>query len=221
VDLTVVWAAAATERRALADQLDRLTPAQWASPSLCAGWDVRTVTAHLVTALSPALLSFLVALARARGDLHRANDAVARRAATRPASDLVAELRRRAGSRTAPPVTGPRAPLTDVLVHAGDIRLPLGLPHEPAADGVRAALDFVTTGRPVGFVPRGRLAGLRLVAEDLDRSWGEGEEVGGRGIDLLMAACGRAAALERLHGPGADLLSGRLAARPPLAEGSR
>jgi hypothetical protein len=146
---------------------------------------------------------------------------VARRAAGRPASDLVAELRRRAGSRTAPPVTGPRAPLTDVLVHAGDIRLPLGLPHEPAADGVRAALDFVTTGRPVGFMPRGRLAGLRLVAEDLDRSWGEGEEVGGRGIDLLMAACGRPAALERLHGPGADLLTRRLATRPPLAEGSR
>jgi len=211
MDDDVVFAAAAAERRALAEQLAGLAPEQWAAPSLCAGWDVRVVTAHLVAALSPALLELLGAVVRAGGRLHHANDALARRTARQPTGDLVTALRQRADTRASPPVTGPRAPLTDVLVHAGDIRLPLGLAHDPAERGVRAALDFVTTGRPVGFVLRGRLTGLRLVAEDLDASWGTGPVVAGRGIDLLMAACGRSAVIDRLHGEAAGVLADRLA----------
>jgi hypothetical protein len=103
--------------------------------------------------------------------------------------------------------------LTDALVHAGDMTVPLGLPHDPAADHVRMALDFVTGGRPIGFVPRGRLTGIRLVADDLDGEWGEGEPVAGRGIDLLMAACGRAALLEKLRGVGAVTLAARVRSR--------
>lgn len=59
-----------------------------------------------------------------------------------------------AESRFAPPVTGPRAPLADGLVHEGDMRVPLGLAYDPPPDAVAAALDFVTGGRAVGFVPR-------------------------------------------------------------------
>lgn len=100
--------------------------------------------------------------------------------------------------------------MTDVLVHEGDIRVPLGLPSDPGPDAVRIALDFVTTGRPIGFVPRGRLKGLRLAAADVDWSFGEGAELSGRGIDLLMAACGRGAVLTRLSGPGRSVLRNRL-----------
>ena len=212
MDTDAVHAATAAERRALADLLDGLSPQQWATPSLCAGWDVRTVAGHLVGALDPALLPLLVAVARSGGRLHRANDAMARRAAQRPPADLVRALRERAGERSSPPGTGPRAPLTDVLVHTADVTHPLGLPHDPPAAHVRPALDFVTTGRPVGFVPRGRLPGLRLVAEDLGASWGEGAEVTGRGIDLLVAACGRPTALASLAGPGSAVLADRLGA---------
>lgn len=62
----------------------------------------------------------------------------------------------------------------------------------------------------MGFVPRSRLRGLRLVATDLDWSWGDGQEIWGRGIDLLMAACGRTAVLPQLDGPGRALLAARL-----------
>lgn len=205
-----VFAASAVERRAVADLITDLDDGQLATPSLCAGWDVRTVAAHLASAVAPSGRTFLVAVLRSGGNLHRANDAVARREARRPVADLARTLRTHAGSRFAPPVTGPRGPLTDVLVHAGDMRLPLGLPHEPAVTHVRLALDFVTQGRPVGFVPRRRLQGLRLVAEDLDWSSGDGELLSGRGIDLLMASCGRAPVLTRLHGPGGEILRRRL-----------
>ncbi|MEE6272500.1 maleylpyruvate isomerase family mycothiol-dependent enzyme [Georgenia sp. MJ206] len=206
----LAWSTAAAERRALADDLDNLTDEQWTTASLCAGWDVRTVTAHLVAALDPSPRPLVAALVRTGGRPHRANGVVARRTADQPIADLVSALRQRADTRAAPPVIGARGPLTDVLVHSGDIRLPLGLRHEPSPEGVRMALDFVVDGRPVGFTPRGRLTGLRLLAEDLGASWGEGEPVAGRGIDLLMAACGRSTVLGQLHGPGADLLARRL-----------
>ena len=212
VDRDRVFAATERERRAVADLLAGLDAAQLATPSLCAGWDVRTVAAHLAAALTGADGRFVLAVLRARGDLHRANDALAREGARRPVGDLVASLQGSAGRRVSPPVVGPRGPLTDVLVHGGDMRVPLGLPHDPAADGVRAALQFVTGGRPVGFVPRGRLAGLRLVAEDLGTTSGEGAEVRGRGIDLLMAVCGRRALLHALRGPGVPVLARRLSA---------
>jgi uncharacterized protein (TIGR03083 family) len=209
IDQDGVFAAVAASRRAVADLLESLDERQLATPSLCAGWDVRTVGAHLAQSAGPVLRETLGALVRARGHLHRANAESARRAAGRPVPEIAALLRERADSRFTPPVTGPRAPLTEVLVHGGDMRLPLGLPHQADPAAVRTALDFVTSGRPIGFVPRGRLRRLRLVATDLDWAWGSGPAASGRGLELLMAACGRAPVVDRLSGPGADELRRR------------
>jgi uncharacterized protein (TIGR03083 family) len=208
---TDVFQAAADRRRSVADLLESLDGAQLATPSLCTGWDVLTVGAHLADSLAPtAVRELLVGLVRSGGRLHRANDRAAHRAARRPVSETVALLRQRAESRAVPPVTGPRAPLTEVLVHEGDMRIPLGLPYDPGPDAVRIALQFVTDGRPVGFVPRNRLRGLRLTATDLDWSWGDGQEIRGRGIDLLMAGCGRSTVLPQLDGPGRGPLAAKL-----------
>lgn len=114
MDSQAVFAACARERRAVADLLESLDERQLATPSLCAGWDVRTVAAHLAAALAPSKRSFLAAAVRHAGNLHRANDAVARQAARRPVADLVEILRRHADRRFAPPLVGPREPLTDL-----------------------------------------------------------------------------------------------------------
>jgi uncharacterized protein (TIGR03083 family) len=205
-----VFTAAAEQRRGLADLVESLDDAQLATPSLCAGWDVRTVAGHLVAPLILTPRSLVTALVQARGSLDTANTLMARDVARHPTSELAALLRRHAASRFAPPVTGPRAPLTDTLVHGGDMRLPLGIPHDPAPAAVRLCLDFVTAGRPFGFLPRGRLRGLRLQATDQDWAWGEGAAITGRGIDLLMAACGRTATLAALAGPVSEILAKRL-----------
>ena len=207
-----VFRASAVERRAVADLLDTLDEAQLATASLCAGWDVRTVGAHLAGAVRPSVPALASALLRSGGNLHRANQLSAREAARRPVAEIARTLRDNAGSRFSPPVVGARGPLTDVLVHAGDIRVPLGMPHEPALGHVRMSLDFLTGGRPVGFVPRGTLRGLRLVATDLAWSSGDGATVSGRGIDLAMAVCGRSAVLDRLGGAGLPVLRHRLGA---------
>ena len=201
-----VYAASARERRGIADLLDGLGAAQLDTPSLCAGWSVRTVAGHLVAAVSPSKRPFLVELLRHRGNPHATNTAVARRFAALPVAELSARLREHAESRFAPPVVGARGPLTDALVHGGDMRVPLGLPHAPTPSDVRPALEFVTTRRPVGFVRRGVLRGLRLVATDLDWAWGEGDLLGGRAIDLFMVACGRTALLPAVTGTGTAVL---------------
>ena len=55
-----------------------------------------------------------------------------------------------------------------------------------------------------------RAAGLRLVATDADWSHGEGAEVRGPLVSLLMVVSGRAEALDDLTGPGLDRLTGAL-----------
>ncbi|HEY0812537.1 MAG TPA: maleylpyruvate isomerase family mycothiol-dependent enzyme [Pseudonocardia sp.] len=212
VEPDTIFAASARERRGLADLLDDLRPAQLNTPSLCAGWSVRVVAGHLVAAVSPSKRPFLVELVRRRGNAQAANDALARRFGALPVDELSAALRRYAESRFAPPLVGARGPLTDALVHGGDMRVPLDIPHAPDPEHVRPALEFVTTGRPIGFVRRGALRGLRLVATDLDWTWGEGEPVEGRGIDLLMVACGRTAVLPKVTGAGSTVLRNRLPA---------
>ena len=209
-----VFAATARARRSIADLLDGLDDAQLATPSLCAGWSVKVVAGHVAAAVTVGTAGFLRELLRQRGNGHTTNTVLARRVAELPTAELAALLRERADREFSPPVVGPRGPLADGLVHEGDMRVPLGLRHTPEPADVALALEFITTGRPVGFVPKGALRGLRLVATDLDRTWGEGDALEGRGIDLLMAACGRTALLPALTGAGVPVLAGRLTTRP-------
>ena len=95
-------------------------------PSLCAGWRVRDVAAHLsMVSLPPAPATMLREGVRARGNFHRLNHDVAVRAAGRPTADIAADLRRHAASRRVPVVTNYRNVLFDVLVHGQDIAIPL------------------------------------------------------------------------------------------------
>ena len=129
-----------------------------------------------------------------------------------PAAEIVATLRQRADYRLSPPVFGPVAPFADILIHDGDIRIPLNLPFEPDPELVALALDFLTGQWPFGFVPLGRLRGISLRGTDIDRSWSKGTEVRGPAAALMMAVSGRTALIHNLDGPGLPLLRQRLMA---------
>jgi uncharacterized protein (TIGR03083 family) len=211
MDVREVYSGATAERLDIADLLESLDDSQLRAPSLCAGWDIITVGAHLAVTVSTTFTVFMAALIKHGGNVHRANDRLARKMATRPPADVIEILRLSADLQLAPPRAGPLAALTDVLIHAGDIRRPLHLPHDPSADRVRAALEFLTGPRTVGFVRRHALDGLKLVAEDVGFAFGSGAEVAGRGADVMMAVSGRNSVIRELHGPGVDTLSARLA----------
>ena len=211
VDDRFVFAAVAEQRRQFASLIDGLDAAQLATPSLCLGWDVKTVAAHVVSTVLDGMPGFLQMAVR-RGSLSRGIDELARRRAQAPMAEIVTALHEHADRPVSSPVFGPRGPLADILVHAGDVRIPLGLPFEPDVGHAESAMDFLTGRWPIGFVPVSRLRGIRLSANDISRSWRDGTEAVGPVTALMMSVCGRAAALDALTGPGSTLLRRRLSA---------
>jgi uncharacterized protein (TIGR03083 family) len=209
VDRESIFVAVADERRQIARLLEGLDDAQLTTPSLCAGWDVKTVVAHVVSTVMDGTPAFL-RLALRRGSLARAIDELARRGAQLPAAEIAASLYRCADRPISPPLFGPVDPLADVLVHSGDIRIPLGLPFQPEPQLAALAMDFLTGPWPLGFVPLGRLRGISLRANDLSRSWGGGVEIRGPVSALMLAVTGRTALLHLLDGPGLPRLCGRV-----------
>lgn len=204
-----LFAHVAAERRRLADRLAELDEDQWATPSLCEGWTVREVAAHLVVPFEVSFPAMGRRVLRARGSYPRAMDAATRELAARPTGDLVAALRANAEDRFAPPGLGPIAPLADVVVHGLDVARPLGLPPAFDPDAARAVLDRLHRGLPA-FAPRRRVAGLRFEATDLGWAGGTGPVVAGPSDALLLALTGRPAGLDGLQGPGAEALAVRL-----------
>ncbi|MBX8688516.1 maleylpyruvate isomerase family mycothiol-dependent enzyme [Mycobacterium sp. 20091114027_K0903767] len=207
-----VFAAVADGRRSIADLVDGLDADQLATPSLCAGWDVKTVAAHLVSDFTDGFWGFLASGLR-HGGIDRGIDALARRRAQAPAAEIAEMLRRRADYRLSPPVTGPVSGLTDVLVHGADMRIPLGLPHRPDPQQVARVLDFLTGRTQLGFFPHRRLRGIALHDTDTGRAWGEGQAITGPGVALMLAVCGRTVGFEHLSGDGLSVLASRLAAQ--------
>ncbi|KAA6223567.1 maleylpyruvate isomerase family mycothiol-dependent enzyme [Streptomyces albofaciens JCM 4342] len=194
-----VRAAISAERRELADLLDTLRVDQWDGPSLCAGWRVREVAAHMSMGFRLSLPSVLGELAKARGNLHRMTDRVARKdAAAHSTTALAAFLRDNADHPWTPPVGGLAAALGHDVVHGLDITVALGLDRRVPEDRLRILLDEI---RPSSLKFFGAdLDGVRLCAEDLDWSYGSGSPLYGSAQDLLLLAYGRRIPGDRLRG---------------------
>ncbi|WP_218566573.1 maleylpyruvate isomerase family mycothiol-dependent enzyme [Vallicoccus soli] len=204
-----LWAAAHAERAALADDLEGLDAAQWATPSLCGRWTVEEVVAHLTAAASVGRLRWLRSMAGARfdADLHNDRRLAEHRGAT-PAQTL--ERFRRVTTRTTGPSGHTAAWLGEVVVHAQDVRRPLGLPRTPPVGAVTPVAAFFA-GRDFTVPGRSTAQGLRLEATDGPFAAGAGPLVRGTTLALVMAMAGRRAYLDDLEGPGVATLRTRLA----------
>ncbi|MEV8097486.1 maleylpyruvate isomerase family mycothiol-dependent enzyme [Kitasatospora sp. NPDC085879] len=189
----------AAERRELADLFEGLPAGAWNTPSLCGGWRVREVVAHMSTGFRLSLPATLGELVKARGSLHRMTDRVARRdAAAHPTGELSAFLRDNADHPWTPPVGGLSAALGHDVVHGLDVTVALGPLRSVPEDRLRLLLDDIT---PRGLKFFGAdLRGVRLCAEDMDWSYGSGSPVYGAAQDLLLLAHGRRLPQGRLRG---------------------
>ncbi|WP_031079374.1 maleylpyruvate isomerase family mycothiol-dependent enzyme [Streptomyces sp. NRRL S-118] len=196
MDLTSLIAA---ERRDIADLLDGLTAPQWDAPSLCAGWRVREVAAHMSMGFRYSFPQVAARLVRARGNLHRMTDRLAREdAATASTEQLAAWLRDNALHPWTPPVGGLASALGHDVVHGLDITVALGLDRRVPADRVRVLLDHVTYRSAKFF--GADLTGVQLRADDADWVFGTGTPLAGSAQDLLLVAFGRKLPAGRLRG---------------------
>lgn len=205
MDRNESWRVIDEQRRALADLLENLTEEEWAAPSLCEGWTVRDVAAHVSMAAAASLGEVLGYVVRARGNFDRMIHDSAVDRATRPTEQIIADLRGIVGSRRLAPGTFWRDPLLDVLVHGQDIVVPLqrSLPSRPEAARTAAEWAWV---RRFPFFPARRLRGVRLVADDIEWTRGSGEELRGPVTSLLLLSTGRPAGLVGATGRGAEIL---------------
>lgn len=207
---TQLWALAHAERAALADDLAGIGPEQWRHGTLCGQWDVEQVVAHLSAAASIGQWRWIRSMlgARFRPDVHNLRRLNEHLGAT-PQQTL--EQFRAIVTSTTAPTSDTAAYLGEVVVHAQDIRQPLGLPHVPSIQALTPVAEFFAR-RDFAVPSRSNAAGLELKADDGPFAAGTGSLVTGPTLALVMAMAGRGAYLEQLQGPGVEILRQRLAA---------
>ncbi|WP_409061820.1 maleylpyruvate isomerase family mycothiol-dependent enzyme [Streptomyces sp. SYP-A7185] len=196
-----VWALVHGERAALVEDLARLDDKQWEQDSLCAGWTVHDVVAHLIDTARTTRLGFVGSMVRARFDFDRQNArGVRRRRGASPQETL--ERLRQVTSRTSAPPAPLDTRLVEEVVHGEDIRRPLGLTHTYRPEAVLRALRLQARTSVSFGGAKEKVAGLRLAPTDADVTIGDGPEVHGPALSLLLAISGRSEALDELDGPG-------------------
>lgn len=182
--------AVAAEFASLANLLAAASDAQWDTPSMCAGWRVREVVAHLTMAARYSEEEFMAELRRCEFDFTRLSNEVASRDAALPASELVANLRSDVMQRWTPPGGGYSGALNHVVIHGLDVTVPLGVSRRSPDETIRVVLDDLTAGgRHARFGTA--IDGRHLQATDLDWSHGAGPILRGTAADLALALCGR------------------------------
>ncbi len=202
-----VWAHIHAERGDMADTWTGLSAEQWTHPSWCEGWSVQDTAGHILSAAEQTPLNFYKEMAVAGFRFNVFADRGARRLGALSPEELVRRLRARTTTTNHPPAPV-IAMLGEIVVHGEDIRRPLDLEHQyPEAALVAVADNYKKTNILVGS--RRRITGLRLRATDSDWAYGDGPEVSGPLISLILAMTGRTDGLRDLAGEGVSVLVAR------------
>jgi uncharacterized protein (TIGR03083 family) len=214
VDESLVWPHIWRARSELREYLGTLSDAQWSHPSLCDGWLVRDVVAHL-------LLEYHYTFANSWKDfiasglnvnIFMKNTAVALGHA--PHEQLLERFDALLHEKHRPVSVSILNILVDLVVHEQDIRVPLGQSKRMRLQDLElifshwepAAYNF---GEKITGVAN-RVKNLEFVAADIGITKGKGAIVEGSAQDILLAITGRQEALRLLHGEGVAVLRSRL-----------
>ena len=197
------------ERDSLVVTLRSLTPQQWDAPSLCEGWRVRDVAGHLVTGLETSLPTVLMKTAKAGFSISKASAQAGRETGSRPTEELIKAIETPTELAGFAKVIGYKKLVPDVTIHHEDIRRAVSMsPHEVPAE--RMKFSLTTLRQDTGpLKAKKRSQGLRFVATDLDWAEGEGPEVRGPALSLLLAMGGRPVAIDECEGDGVAVLRAR------------
>ncbi|MCE7082796.1 maleylpyruvate isomerase family mycothiol-dependent enzyme [Streptomyces sp. ST2-7A] len=202
---TAIWSVVHAERHALIQDLEDLTPQQWSVASLCDGWTVHDVLAHLIDTAKTTRIGFARRLIAARFDFDRDNAVgVVRERHGEPDRTLAAF--RKVVEHTSTPPAPLATRLVEAFAHGEDIRRPLGIHRDYPPSHVAKAIRYQAKTSESFGGGKERARGCRLVATDVDLQIGDGDEVHGTAIALLLALSGRPTDSTELSGPGIPAL---------------
>ncbi len=209
-----LWSAIDDQRTRTADLLEQLAAEQWDHASLCQGWTVRHVAAHLTLQQQrvrdvAAFVAHYPRLLRSPTLNATIHDSAVLQAHALSDQQIISRIRAMVGSRRHNAFVTPLETLTDILVHSQDIAVPLGLDlaMRPGPSAVAATRRWETRRTWLARVnARLPLDGYRFTATDTEWTRGQGPEIAGPVGALLLLITGRSAALRQLTGEGADAL---------------
>jgi len=184
---------------ALAEVLDAMPAERWDIASLCEGWRVREVVAHLTMPARYSEDEFMAELREDAFDFTRLSNRIASRDAKLPTSELIGNLRDDAFHRWTPPGGGYHGALNHVVIHSLDITAPLGESRRASDTAIRTVLDDLTDGGAHAHFGTD-VQGRSLHATDIDWSYGSGPQLSGTAADLALHICGRTVPSSHLDG---------------------
>ncbi len=202
------WKYIHSERVDMAETWAGLSPEQWATASWCDGWSVQDTAGHVLAAAEQTPANFYKEMIAAGFRFSVFADRAAKRLAAIGPAELVRRLQARTTTTNHPPAPV-MAMLGEIVAHGEDIRRPLGLHHRsPEAALVAVADSWKNSNLLIGS--KRRITGLRLRATDAEWAHGDGPEVTGPLISLVLAMTGRKGALPDLGGEGLATLATRI-----------
>jgi uncharacterized protein (TIGR03083 family) len=181
----------AAELTGLASALAPLDEASWAQPSLCEGWTVRHVVAHLTMAARYDAERFGAELAADGFDFQVMSDRIAERDAALPPAALLDDLRSERLAAFEQPGGGWVGSISHVVIHGLDVTLPLGLGRAAGDEATQLVLDgLISPGDRTQFGVE--IGDRTLRATDLGWEHGEGSPLHATAGELVAMLSGRA-----------------------------
>src|ERR1019366_3189785 len=210
--MTDTFTLIAQQRRAVADVLETLTGDEWGSPSLCGGWRIQEMAAHLTMPFRVSNPRFFLGVVGAGGNIAKVMDKFAKGHSSEPPEQLIACLRDNAGSHFVPPTFPVVASLNEIVVHGFYVAIPTDRHVEVPEEVSRLVLDYLVSPKAgTGHTKRGLTNGVQLVSTDSSWSWGSGPEVHGTNFGLIMVLARRPIGFDHVSGEGVDIIRRHLA----------
>ncbi|AKK02727.1 maleylpyruvate isomerase family mycothiol-dependent enzyme [Corynebacterium epidermidicanis] len=184
-----------------------LTEEQWNTQSLCDGWTVKNLVAHMTSTAQMNPLKFFGMFAMNGFNMAKMQAGEVVRLSEGSGAAVLGRFNEVLDSESTPP--GPvDSWLGEAIVHAEDIRRPLGIEQDYPIELLTQVLDFYKNSNLL-IGTKSRIAGVQLKATDTDWSFGEGPAIEGQMLALLMAATGRREYLNEFTSEGLAIISGR------------
>jgi uncharacterized protein (TIGR03083 family) len=179
------------QRAATVDLLTDLTDTEWTGPTMCHGWTVAHLAAHLSMPFRTGLPRLLVSLVAARGDFDRVADRLAKRDIERlDRSALVEVLRANTTTRWKVPGSDLTDSLCHDVIHGLDLTEGLGRPSTATSQQLLTVLETIEArnrARHFGV----EIGNRTLAANDVDFTIGNGPTTTMPATTLIMTLTGR------------------------------